>query len=242
MLEKGFKDFINVYEPIKVRNYLFQNGKDLTFKDVGFDWGLVETSFSNGAAVGDLDNDGDIDLVVNNIDDAAFVYENTSSPQSNYLKISLTGPPRNSNGIGAKATIYHDGGIQYFENKTVRGYLSSNDPVIHFGLGKSSGVDSVRIVWNDGKENRLGSTAGNQTLKISYGDARRYPAQRVRAAALFRETTAQVLDKDFKHKENVVNEYKDQILLPHMFSRTGPFISTGDINGDGQDDFFVGGA
>jgi hypothetical protein len=152
MMEKGFKDFINVYSSIKVKNYLFRNKGDLQFENMSDAWGFNESSFSNGAAVGDLDNDGDLDLVINNLDDPAFVFENTSSAKNNYLKVKLAGPKGNADGIGAKVTIYTGDQIQYFENKTVRGYLSSNEPVVHFGLGQLDKVDSVLIVWNDGKQ------------------------------------------------------------------------------------------
>ena len=171
MLEKGFADFINVYEPIKVRNYLFRNKGDLQFENVSAMWGFGENSFSNGAAVGDLDNDGDLDLVVNNLDDEAFLYQNTSSARNNYLKVKLAGPPGNSDGLGTKLTVYANGQIQYFENKTVRGYLSSNEPVVHFGMGQTKLIDSVRIRWSDGKENLLTNVNTNQLLQVKYDEA-----------------------------------------------------------------------
>lgn len=243
MLEKGFKEFISVYEPIKVKNYLFQNKGDLQFEDAGNKWGFYETSFSNGAAVGDLDNDGDLELVVNNLDDEAFIFENTSSATSNYLKVKLNGPKGNADGIGAKVTVYHAGTMQYFENKTVRGYLSSNEPIVHFGLGKISKVDSIKVVWNDGKETHLQSIKVNQLLKVGYADARGQSPLRGSGGEgqVFQESTSNILSI-FTHRENDFYEFKDQILLPHMFSRSGPFISVGDVNNDGTDDFFVGGA
>jgi hypothetical protein len=241
MLEKGFKDFINVYQPIKVKNYLFKNTGDLKFENVSDAWGFKETSFSNGAAVADLDNDGDLELVVNNLDEEAFIYENTSASSNNYLKIKLNGPTGNTNGLGAKVTIYNQGNLQYFENKTVRGYLSSNDPSVHFGLGKAAQVDSIKVVWNNGNVNLLKETKVNQVIQIDYAKAGKAVPDKSKKP-LFTEASSTLLTNEFIHQENDVYEYKDQVLLPHMFSRSGPFISVGDVTNDGADDFFVGGA
>ena len=241
MMEKGFKDFINVYDQIKVKNFLFKNKGDLQFENVGDAWGFNETSFSNGAAVGDLDNDGDLDLVINNLDDESFIYENTSASYNNYLKVKLTGPKGNADGIGAKVTIYTGDNLQYFENKTVRGYLSSNEPTVHFGLGKIEKVDSLTVVWNEGKESRIRDVEKNQLVTVAYDQAVR-PTKVKTKSPLFVETGNSLLNKSFTHKENEFNEYKVQTLLPHMFSKNGPFISTGDVNKDGNEDFFVGGA
>lgn len=240
MMEKGFKDFINVYAQIKVKNYLFRNKGDLQFENVSNVWGFNETSFSNGAAVGDLDNDGDLDLVINNLDEESFVYENISPSNNNYLKVKLAGPKGNADGIGAKVTIYTGDNLQYFENKTVRGYLSSNEPIVHFGLGKIEKVDSVTVVWNDAKETRVRNVDKNQMITVAYDQAVR-PAKAKKQNPLFVESNT-VLAKSFVHKENEFNEYAVQTLLPHMFSKSGPFISVGDVNKDGNDDFFIGGA
>lgn len=242
MLQNGFKEFIEVYDPIKVTNYVFRNLGDLSFENASAQWGLHEPSFSNGAAIGDLDNDGDLELVVNNLDDEAFIYENTSASRNNYLKVRLNGPQGNSSGIGAKVTVYSPAGLQYFENKTVRGYLSSNDPIVHFGLGKDSRVDSVVVNWNDGKVSRSGSLDANQQLEVRYANASSRSPAPSKYALVFAESTSELLNIPYTHRENTVDEFKDQILLPHMFSRSGPFISTADVNKDGKDDFFVGGA
>ncbi|WOK08292.1 VCBS repeat-containing protein [Imperialibacter roseus] len=241
MLKNGYKDFIEVYDPIKVKNYLFRNTGNLHFENAIDSWGFDETSFSNGAAVGDLDNDGDLELVINNLDDEAFIYENTSSDRNNYLKVKLDGPATNADGMGAKVTIYYDGKIQFFENKTVRGYLSSNDPIVHFGLGQAAGIDSLRVSWLDGTQNTMSIAGVNQTVVVSYEKAVK-PKKLPASKELLFQASPGVLAETFVHKENEVNEYKDQTLLPHNFSMSGPFMSTGDVNGDEEDDLFIGGA
>lgn len=242
MLSKGFDDFINVYDAIKVTDYVFRNTGNLQFENVTGAWGFQESGFSNGAAVGDLDNDGDLELVVNRIDDEAFIYENTSSGRNNFLKIELRGPAGNADGIGAKVTLYQGGQIQYFENKTVRGYLSSNEPVVHFGIGRFESIDSVLVRWPDGRSNKFLNVEANQRLAVRHNEAEVLPVGPPAHVTLFTEVSPEITGEPFIHRENEVNEYKDQILLPHMFSRSGPFIATGDVNNDGQQDFYVGGA
>jgi hypothetical protein len=242
MLEKGFKEFINVYSPIKVKNYLFKNKGDLKFDNVSALWGFNDASFSNGAAVGDLDNDGDLDLVINNLDEEAFIYQNNASSMNNYLKVKLIGPKGNAHGLGTKVTVYAEGKIQYFENKTVRGYLSSNEPIVHFGMGKVQKIDSVKVTWNNDKESVLKGITTNQLLEVSYADAIQPTVKSFQTENLFVESSDELLTTPFKHIENQLNEYKDQVLLPHMFSRSGPFIATGDVDKDGNEDFYVGGA
>ncbi len=242
MLDRGFKEFIDVYDPIKVKNYLFRNKGNLEFDNVSETWGFNEASFSNGAAIADLDNDGDLDLVVNNIDGEAFLYDNTSSSQNNYLRIALIGPAGNADGLGAKVTLYYDDNIQYFENKIVRGYLSSCEPVVHFGIGNTLRVDSIMVRWPDGMENIIRDEAANQVLQVKYAESKPEPSEKPKEKYLFRETTTDLLTSPFKHQENVFNEYSEQVLLPHMFSRSGPFIAVGDVNNDGAEDFYVGGA
>jgi hypothetical protein len=242
MLERGFKEFINVYDSIKVKNYLFRNSGNLEFENVGDAWGFSDASFSNGAAVADLDNDGDLDLVVNNIDGEAFIYENTSSSRNNYLRLKLIGPVGNADGLGAKVTLYYGDEIQYFENKIARGYLSSCEPIVHFGLGKVKMIDSIKVRWNDGMENLLKNHEVNQLLQVRYDESVRKSSGKLKKMNLFRETTTELLNRPYIHRENEFYEYGEQLLLPHMFSRSGPFIATGDVNNDGEEDFYIGGA
>jgi len=244
LLTNGFEEFINLYDAIKLKNCLFKNNGDLTFTDVSGEWGFYENSFSNGSAIADFDNDGDLDIVVNNLDDEAYLFENTQKG-NNYLEVKLVGPELNPFGIGAYVSIYYNGQLQFFENKNVRGYLSSSTPIPHFGLGKIDHIDSLKVRWTDGKENKLTNVPVNQTIKVLYQKSSPgtgpilYLNSNNKA---FKETTRQNLKPDFIHKENKFFEYGAQKLLPHQFSKSGPFISVGDFNGDGQEDFFVGGA
>ena len=240
--EKDYKDFVEIYDPIKVRNYLFKNNGDLHFENVAERWGLTDSTFSNGAAVADFDNDGDLDLIINNLDQEALLYENTTDKKNNYLRIKLEGPEKNRDGIGTKIALYYDGKLQQcFHQKTVRGYLSSNDPIVHFGIGKINKVDSIVIRWLDGKENVLSNITANQLVKGNYKEAVPGIHKTSQYNVVFKEAS-DILSQPFRHTENEYDEYTDQVLLPHMFTKSGPFIATGDVNKDGSDDFYIGGA
>lgn len=244
MFTHGFDEFINLYGGVKLRNYMFRNNGDLTFSDVSGQWGFTDLSFSNGSAVADFDNDGNLDIVVNNLGEEAFLFKNTLK-NSNSLQVELTGPEKNPFGIGAYISIYYDGKFQFFENKTVRGYLSSSSTLPHFGLGESNIVDSIIVRWTDGRESTLLDIPANQTVKVRYADSRESTGpifRKIPAKKVLKETTQSSLKPAFIHRENEYFEYKEQMLLPHQFSRSGPFISVGDINGDGLDDFHIGGA
>ncbi|MGZ8517016.1 MAG: VCBS repeat-containing protein, partial [Chitinophagaceae bacterium] len=243
MFEKGFKDYIEIYDPIKVRNYLFRNEGGLQFENVSEAWGFKDSTFSNGAAVADFDNDGDLDLVINNLDEESELYENITNSKNNYLKFKLEGPEKNRDGIGAKISLYYDGNLQqFFQQKTVRGYLSAVDPIVHFGLGKKDKIDSAVIVWPDGRSNTLQNVPANQVVKANYKEAVQGIDRSPQYNPLFAEAGDQLLSAPFVHRENKYDEYADQVLLPHEFARSGPFIATGDVNSDGAEDFYIGGA
>lgn len=237
---------VNLFNENKIANYIYKNEGNLNFTSKGKDWGLSDLSFSNGAAVADLDNDGDLDLVVNNINDPAFVYRNNAEKNgNNYIKIKLNGPQKNSLGLGAKITLFYQDSIQYHELKNVRGYLSSVDPIAHFGLKNKTSLDSIKVLWPDGNLNILKNVKVNATLLIDYASA-------VASKSLEHKFNNEPILKDITqkafvntsayHQENEFDDFKDQVLLPHKLSTEGPTMSVADVNNDGLEDFYLGGA
>jgi enediyne biosynthesis protein E4 len=230
---------------VKIRNYLFQNQGDLRFDDVSEDWGFGLPSFSNGAAFGDLDNDGDLDLIVNNINDEAFIYENTArqkSPEYNYLRLQFRGNPGNIDGIGAKVWLKYNGRTEFYEYYPYRGYTSSVEPALHFGLGAAGKIDSLVVQWYDGRRQILRDVRPNQTIKLDYKDSARLPVSFIDQpppAPIFRESGQELLLR-FQHFEHPFMDHRVQILVPHGLANEGPGIAVGDVNGDGLEDCFFG--
>ncbi len=227
----------------KIPNYAYRNKGDMTFEKVSYDWGLGQLGFSKGASFADLDNDGDLDLVVNNLNALAWLYENQSNQMTdfNYLKINLKGEGQNSGAIGSKVTLYTADGQQQTQELTLtRGYLSSVDPILTFGLGTHDKVEKVEVLYPNGKQLTLDDVSSNQLLICDIADAQQATNPK-RNSQLFAEVSKK-LGVDFKHTENDYDDFKKEVLLPHRNSQHGPGIAIGDVNNDGLEDFFIGGA
>jgi len=223
-----------------IANFVFRNTGDLQFEKVSKDWGFDTPSFSNGMAYGDLDNDGDLDVITNNIDAPAFVYENKTT--GNFLKVKIKGEGNNTFGIGAKAKIYHNGKIQIAENTVTRGFISSVEHDLFFGLGKDTEIEKVEVIWPNGKVNIFENIKANRVIKADIADAKAMKLDSEKSNLFFKNIDVQDLGLDFTHKENEYDDWKEQVLLPHRLSQNGPFSAIADINGDGLEDLFVGGA
>jgi enediyne biosynthesis protein E4 len=233
---------------IRLPNFAFRNNGDSTFANVSEIWGLNYESYSNGAVYVDLDNDGDLDLVVNNINDEAFVFENRTivkgKSQSNYIQVSFEGEGKNKFGIGTKVFIYHGGEVQYQEVSPVRGFQSSVDYRLTFGLNSLEIIDSLLVIWPDFSFEKQHKLKANQviTLKRSQADGRFDYSSFSKSKNLLLIDVTNSIGLDFEHKEQRFVEFTREPLIPHMFSMEGPAVAVADINGDGLDDVFFGGA
>ncbi|WP_333820352.1 VCBS repeat-containing protein [Ohtaekwangia sp.] len=235
---------------VRIPNYAFKNEGDLTFEDVTDRWGLDVPSFSNGAVFADLDNDGDLDYVINNINDKARVYENTlystskkeQTKASHYLRLKFSEAKDFNYGAGAKVTLhYNHGKVQYLENCVSRGFLSSVENIVHFGLGTTSIVDSVVVAWPDGDTRLFRNVKADQVLSIHYGQGDPYKPHEFISTPLLK-AAEHLTGIAFKHQEEDNIDFNQQRTLPHKFSQYGPGIAVGDINQDGLEDFVIGGA
>jgi enediyne biosynthesis protein E4 len=234
-------DILNNAPSQKLSNYAFKNNQDFHFKNEAKNWGFDTPSFSSGMAYADLDNDGDLDLVINNVDDAPFIYKNNT--KQNFLRLILRGGNANPFGYGAKATIFYTpfGGKgaekQVLELSPTRGFLSSSEPILHFGLGTIEKIDSVIVNWTNGKMSKLTNVKANQVLTIQEKEAKFSTLPPLSTKPIF----SPLWGLGAAHQELDFNDFKKEVLLPNKLSEMGPAMAVSDVNGDGLEDVFLGG-
>jgi enediyne biosynthesis protein E4 len=241
---------IHALENVPIQNYLFENNDNLTFSKHSDEWGFTQKGFSNGAVYADLDNDGDLELILNDFNSEAKIYENKANTllKNHFLKIKLQGNKPNLDGFGSKITLFYTpaggkGAMQFQELQPSRGYESSVSPVLNFGLGKTTKIDSLVVVWADGNRQVEKNVSIDKTLEIKYLKSGQ-PLEGFKPSKGFalNFTEANDLNIDFTHVENNFNDFKIQPLLPQLHSQGSPAIATGDINGDGLEDFYISAA
>lgn len=227
----------------KLDNFIFKNKDNYTFEKANDYWNISFKGYSNGGIYADLDNDGDLELITNNIDDPASVFKNNASEKSNYLRVKFKGSTANTMGIGNRVYVTVGKTTQMQELTLTRGFQSSVAPLMYFGLQKADKIDEVRVVWTSGKEQVMKNVSVNQELVFdetrasTLGDKLNSPLNK----RLFSRPDPDLFP-DFEHVENNYDDFKDQVLLPHKMSAFGPALAVGDVNNDGLEDYYVGGA
>jgi hypothetical protein len=238
----SFKEIVAKMPTIEIPNYIFKNSGSGLFDNKTKQWGLNKPIISSGAAYADLDNDGDMDLIVNNTNDYATVYENNSLiiTKNNFVRIILEGTTQNRNGVGTKIRVFCNGDMYYQEQFPVRGYQSSVDMVLNFGLGKAKVIDSLIVIWPNDKIQALKNVKANQTISINIKNATAtWVYDSAETEKKYFKTASSL---NFKHEENEFNDFTVQTLLLNYLSRQGPCMAKTDVNKDGREDLFIGGA
>ncbi len=238
-------DIVENFPVYPIKNYCFKNDNATNLKDISENLGIDFEGFTTGAAYGDLDNDGDLDLVLNNLDDRAIVFENllnsTNNISKNYLQLHLTGDKSNKFAYGARVYVYHNDLQQMQIVMPSRGFQSSSDFVVHFGMDNIKMVDSVEVVWPDSLKSIVRSVEVNQRVHLSYESSQLTTRDENLNKHLFQRIKHQS-EKSIRHVDRSYNDYGKELLLPHKYSQLGPALAVGDVNNDELDDFYLGGA